>query len=688
MLIPALKNLREYFKNSSITLMVEPKVFEIVENCPYINEVIVFKKEHLYTLKNKIRFIKYLQKQNYDVAFIMQRSFSSAFFPFCAGITERIGFDTDVRGFMLTRKVYYDKEDYEVECFLDVLRCAGLRPKRYSYEIWIGNEEREYIKKFLDRAGVLKFLIINPGASVENKCWQIHKYAELADRITSNFGLDVVITWGPDEYEYARQIFRLVNNNRAFLACATNLKQLAALIEKSEGLVTTDTGPLHMAAALNKPVVALFGPTNPFKWMPRGKNFSFIKKQVSCWPCEYKKCVDNKCMRMITVEDVLIKLKSLLKSKQKFTKGISEVESPLNLTEFVYHHHGFAEFSKLKKILVIETSTVGEVVLITPVLSALRATFPQAKISVMIIPATRGVLCADKNVDEIVVYDKKNKHKSWKNFLKLIKEIRSRKFDIAILLHRSFRSALIAWLSGIPLIIGCPTEFRGLFLTHKVPVKDNLFQHELEKNLDVIKIMGIDIGNPEAHFFIDDEAMDWALKTLQSIGIFSGSSKMVIINPGAGWETKRWAYENFAITADALKRKFGFNILLTWGPSEYELAKKVATMMKEKAFIAPFTDLQKLAALLSYSQFVITNDTGPMHIAAALQIPVIAIMGPTSKQRWGPYSENFIVVKKDFECTPCFKKKCHSMKCMKSIKPLDVLQAVDKLLMVKKCGYE
>lgn len=372
-----------------------------------------------------------------------------------------------------------------------------------------------------------------------------------------------------------------------------------------------------------------------------------------------------------------VRLRELLSSGE-LTSELPEVE-----TDYNFRYSGMADIGN---ILIIETSSVGEVVLTTPALKALRRAYPESSLNMLVIPETKDILIRNHNVDNIICYDKKRTHRNWWKFLRFAAFLRKKKFDMVLLFHRSFRSALLAFLSGARIRVGCSAQGRSFLLTRKVPDRNNIYQHEVERNIDVVENLGIDVYNRELEMPLSGQAENYITEFWKTAGI--GPEEMVIgINPGAGWPTKRWMKEKFARLSDALINKYGCRIILLWGPGERKLVQEIAGLMNREPIIACRTDLQQLGALLKRCTAFITNDSGPMHIAMAVKTPTVAIMGPTSPERWGPYGRNFEVVQKDLPCVPCFRKHCESMACMKLISCCEIMQALARLNLKKAPRY-
>ena len=328
------------------------------------------------------------------------------------------------------------------------------------------------------------------------------------------------------------------------------------------------------------------------------------------------------------------------------------------------------------KILIIQTAFLGDVVLTIPLIQAAKK-YLKAQISVVCIPSTKNILEGHPSIDEIIVFDNKNSEKGFFSLIKFIKKLKEKKFDVAIIPHPSFKSGLISYLAAIPERIGFSNSAGRFFFTNKVFFDKN--KHQLERYLDLLKHFGIEVKEEKTEIYIDEEGKKFADDVLPKNKIIFG------INPGSIWATKRWPAEKYAQLADKIITEFGDEILIFGGPDDIDIAKNVEKNMEQKAInFAGKTTLKQLSVLTQMCKVFVTNDSGPMHIAAAMNIPVVAIFGPTIKQfGFFPYSKKAIVIEKNVPCRPCSPhgpNKCPEkhFNCMNKITVSEVFDAVKK----------
>ncbi len=343
----------------------------------------------------------------------------------------------------------------------------------------------------------------------------------------------------------------------------------------------------------------------------------------------------------------------------------------------------------VKKILIRTTNWVGDAVLSIPAMREVRKLFPKAHISLLASPWVSPIYSEVEFADEIIEYDKRGLHKGWLGLGRLTADLRRRRFDLAILLQNAFEAALIAFCARIPLRVGYARDGRSLLLTHACRINPQVrHMHQAYYYLGILSGAGLTpfrlweqelgptgVGIKKA----DREA---AAAMLRSNGIRE-NDLVVAINPGAFYgEAKRWLPDRYAAVADALAERHGARIVLIGAPSDLETARRVAENMKSLPLIlAGQTTLGQLMGLLKECDLLITNDSGPMHLAAALDVPQLAIFGSTSEAATGPLSSKAAVLKNPVECNPCFLRKCPTdFRCMKGLSVLEVLKAAqDKL---------
>ena len=275
-----------------------------------------------------------------------------------------------------------------------------------------------------------------------------------------------------------------------------------------------------------------------------------------------------------------------------------------------------------QKILVIQTAFLGDVVLTTPLLAALRRLYPAAFLGIVITPNVMDLLDGHPGVDEVVVYDKRGKDRGWGGLSRLARDIKRRGYDVCLLPHRSFRSALLARLSGIPVRIGF-WQSPGFWLYTRWVNRDRT-RHDSERIRSLLAPLGPVSGDPRLWLTVGPKARGWAGERMKEIGVDSGDV-VVGICPGSVWATKRWTPEGFASVIDLLIQRYRAKVLILGASHDLPVVSEILASCREKPVnLIGRTSPQQLAGVMSYCRLVITNDNGAMHVATALEIPVIA----------------------------------------------------------------
>lgn len=342
----------------------------------------------------------------------------------------------------------------------------------------------------------------------------------------------------------------------------------------------------------------------------------------------------------------------------------------------------------MKKILITRTDRLGDVLLSTPVFKAVRDAYPKSHIAVMVRPYTRECVDGNPYIDEVLVYDKRGQHKSLFSSLIFALNLKKRSFDTAIILHPTNRANLVTFLAGIPERIGYNRKM-GFFLTKKIPhKKETGRKHELEYTLDIVKAMGIKPKDTEIYMPIREDVQNRIDRTFSSCGILP-KDKLVAMHPSSSCLSKKWNIERFAKVADTLIKEDKVKIILVGGPDGKIDAEKTKRYMKEPVIdFSGKTTIPDLAALLKKCSLFISNDSGPVHVAAAVGTPVISIFGRSDAGlgpiRWGPTGRYDIILHKDIGCTSCLAHNCKKgFLCLNAVTEDDVIKNA-KLILNRK----
>ncbi|MBD3264806.1 MAG: hypothetical protein GF375_06865 [Candidatus Omnitrophica bacterium] len=336
-----------------------------------------------------------------------------------------------------------------------------------------------------------------------------------------------------------------------------------------------------------------------------------------------------------------------------------------------------------QKILLVRTDRLGDVVLSTPAIKIIKDNFPSASISFLCQPSTREVLEGNPYLDEVIICDKYGKHRNIPGLCRLIWSIRRKKFDWAIILHPTNRVHIIAFLAGIPLRIGWDKK-SAFLLTRKLPhLKHKGIKHESEYNLDILKELGLTITSPCFYFPNKESATQKVNLLLQKQKALS--KKLVAVHPSASCASKRWPQIKFIRLIRLIKNDFPDVIIaLLTSEKESQFADKIAEE-KEILDLRGKLSIPEIGALLKKSILFISNDSGPVHISAALDTPVISIFGRNdpgiSPRRWKPLGRDCFYLKEETGCQPCLAHNCtKNFLCLQTLTAERVYSLAKKII--------
>lgn len=350
------------------------------------------------------------------------------------------------------------------------------------------------------------------------------------------------------------------------------------------------------------------------------------------------------------------------------------------------------ERTKTVNILIVKLSAIGDVVHTLPSLSALRNLYPHAHISWVVEESASDIITNHPHLDRVIISYRKRWIKNLKGLHSLkktmreiqsfIKTVRDRRYDLAIDFHGLFKSATIVCLSRARRKLGYDSmqELSGLFYNEKI--YENMGKHAVDRYLDFVRYLGGKEKNPEFVIQLEEDNQRDVENLLRTNHIDS-KAPFVAINPVAFWETKLWQDEKFARLADRIIEELRVPVVFTGGAGEKRIARIQSFMRNPSISLEGQTSLKELAYLYRLSTLIVTTDSGPMHIAAAMGTPAVALFGPTDPLRTGPYGRGHTIIRSDMDCSPCFRKECDTERCMKDITVEDVLEAVKKKIKVR-----
>lgn len=347
------------------------------------------------------------------------------------------------------------------------------------------------------------------------------------------------------------------------------------------------------------------------------------------------------------------------------------------------------EMEDVRSILVIGAGGIGDVLMKTPMLSTLRSAFPHALITMFTSPgAPSSILGSDPSIDEIVTVGSGESLDTGRplEIIRYLRMLRGRRFDMTLTTYigLSFRGAVFSYVIGAPIRVGYNKNGQGLLYNCRVEVDGSAARHTVEHNLDLLRALGIEVGCPRLAVHLREDELKAADVRLLSHGV-DKTEFLVGMHVGSGpISFKRWSPERFGKVAARLEGGYRARVMLVGGKEEIPLVEQVAAFAGSSPidFVGKLS-IRETAAVISRCDLFVSNDTGLMHVAVALGVPVVAIFGPTDPRCTGPYSDRSAVVTPAIDCAPCYdgwRVQCDTRACLDAISVDDVVAAARDLI--------
>lgn len=666
--LPVLDALKENFHQASFSVIVGQKPRELFVDDPRVERIIIFNKKA--PLKEQAELFFSLRQEKFDLIVDLR---NTAFPLFLRSRIKTLPF------LRIPRKIHMkERHIHRLKSLFDFAESK----KRLS--IFTSQLGCEYVDALLEKEGIVKcdnLICISPGAANHIKQWTPEGFAKICDQLIDEFKAKIIFVGDNKDKEIVSKIISLMKNKTINLAGQTTLRELAFLLSKVSLLISCDSAVMHMGSYLNIPVFAIFGPTDPNKYGPWAVESFAYRKDLSCSPCEKSGCSSHQeCMINANPEEVLEKIKEFLQPKS------ADIPETVD-----YPENALPEKSEnLKKILIIRTDRIGDVILTTPVIKALRESYPESFIAMMVSPIAKDIVEGNPYLNEVIVYDKKGKHRGIFGFLKFVADLKRKHFDLCLNFHTKKRTNLISFLAAIKERVGFDNNKFSFLLTSRL--EDTRIEgkkHEAEYCLDVLKAVGINLSEAKELFMpLKDSSEKWAEKALRENNLKS-TDTLVAIHPDASCPSKRWPIERFAQLCNKLIEEKGFKVAIIGGQKDSYIVRMVKRYLRHTVIdFSGETSVSQLASFLKRCKLLISNDSGPVHIAASVGTPVIAIFGRNqaglSPERWRPLGEKDIILHRDVGCKVCLAHNCTlGFVCLSAISVRDVLEAVDKILKKK-----
>jgi heptosyltransferase-2 len=655
--LPVLDYLRQHFPGARLTVMVGPRPQQIFDQNPQIDRLIIYDKYA--SLSRKIALFFALKKEKFDVIIDLRNTLYGALLP--------ARYKTSP--FLVIPHTIIHAKDRHLYRLQRALKQSSPLVVSLHQMLFTSNDDQEIVQRLLQQHHIhpqQRIVLVSPETGGANRKWPLERVTEVCQVLSNEYVVLIIGKNSPSLKLPA--VPEGAKGAIVDLSGLTTLSQLMYLITQSSLMITADTGTLQLASYLNKPVVVLFGASDDRRYGPWSEKFRVVKKEIFCSPCQKAQCLYGtiECMELIQVQDVVRAANELLSVSPMVEEETTQVQ-------------------KFKRILIVRTDKIGDVVLSTPVIEALRRVYPSAYLAMMVAAHTKDIVAGNPYLDKVIVYDKDNLHKSWRNTFLFAQRLRKQRFDVALILHPSNRVHLVAFLAGIRKRIGYNRKM-GFLLTDRLKhTKQSGQKHESEYNLDLVRYVGVHPLGKRLYVPITAGAEEWVNELFDQKGI-KGGSNLIALHPSSSCPSKIWLPERFAKVADMLIEKYSATVLIVAGAKDIAIAEAVMKRMRHKALnLAGKTSVAQLVSVLKRCRLFISNDSGPVHIASAVQTPVIVIFGRNqlglSPKRWGPLGPKDQVLHKEVGCVACLAHNCKKgFACLKAITVEEVLAAAQRVL--------
>ncbi len=636
--LPVFQSLIRAYPGAEIHAVVGEGAKALLEGDPRINKIIPFNKRMPFN--EKIRFLFAVRAERFDMIIDLRRSL--------IGLLGGARF----RNSYLERS---KKSLHRVKRHLRALKDLVPEDEEGSF---FDDRPLFAVSDVVSEAMLSderRLVLAAVGSKSDVKKWPAEHYARLLDRLSSTDGCRIVLVGDKADARDGEKVRSLMTEPVTDLCGRTNLKELEQLLRKASLLVTNDSAPLHLADALKIPTVAIFGPTDPRKYGPRLASSQVARRTLFCSPCEEAQCrFHHECLKDLGPEEVYRKAKLILDDEYR----------PKNF-----------------RILVVRLDRIGDVVLSLPAVRAIRERFPNAHLSIIVRPATRELVEGHPLIDEVIpyYYEKKGRHSSLVGNLRFIREIAERRFDAAFILHPSHRAHLVPFFAGIPYRIGLASHLSSFSLTKRVPDRRRQgAKHESEYALDIVRAFGIETSpgkKAELPVFPEDTRRITELLSMAGLG---AEERIVAIHPGASCPSKRWPLGRFEELGKRVLQETGSRVAIVGGQEEAGSGRDLSRALGSGVLdLTGKLTLKELAALLSRCAVLVSNDSGPVHIAAAVGTPTVTIFGRNqsglSPVRWKALGAGHRFIQKNVGCVVCLAHRCTiDFECLRAVEVEEV----------------
>jgi len=648
--LPSLDYLKEKFKEAKFTILSGQHSSILFSNDPRIKENISYNKHA--SFNDKFALFNKLRKEKFDVIVDLRntafRWLAKASFknPYIIKIPDEIR-HVRLKHLYTTKAAFGDNSGFK-----------DVRPAPLS--IHIDKQSKDRAAQLLHECGFSKdsdYIIVSPSARSKTKRWHKEGFINICNDLLKHY--QIILIGDKNDASVTQDINRHLGNRCIDLSGRTNLLEAITMIKEAKLIICNDSAISHFASYLNKPVIVLFGPTDENKYGSWSKHAVVVRKNTICSPCEGDDCKnDQRCLKNISPQLVLDFAYGLLGGK-KISPSLA-----------------------YRKILITRTDRLGDVLLSTPVIKNLRINMPSAYIAMMVQESLKDVVKGNPYLDEVIMLDKRGKHKGLINSIRFALELKRKNFDLVLILHPTIRIHLILFFARIKERIGY--DWKAGFLNTRIlkHIKHLGRRHESEYALDFLRELGLVHFNKETFMPIYSDSEKWA-ETILGQSRHNTNKVVISVHAQASCPSKLWPREYFLHLIEKIIASYKATIVY--------LGDKVDDVIQEGADtinLTGKTNISQLASILKRSDLFISNDSGPVHMAVALGVPTVSIFGRKQPglgpRRWGPLGEGNIYIHKDVGCEVCLAHDCkRDFECLKVIDPKEVFSYVVDILSKK-----
>jgi heptosyltransferase III len=663
--VPVFRALRETFPDAHISALINSGTEEVLSGNPLIDDIIVFNRE----IKSKnimgkaaseISFLSGIRSKGFDMTVDLTSGDRAALISYMSGARYRLAYDPKDAGFPGKKLLYthiapkgYSPPHMVVQN-LDLLRRFSINTGNLAVDFFIPRDAEEYVDRIFHEHSICgsdTVVHIHPTSRWLFKCWNDEYMAEVINWLAGK-GMKVIITSSPDEKEIqrTRKIIGRIDDmtNVIDLSGRTNIKQLAAISARSKLFIGVDSAPMHIAAAVRTPVIALFGPTSEKHWGPWGSGHIVLKKSFSCNSCDYchKAGLEvRRCLNAITPAEVIeaIKLKLNPGNNDSSEAGGSQhAASGEQAGQRMYRK------KDINNILVVRMNRLGDMICTIPLLKTLKSEFPDALITVLAESSNAEVIKYEPYVDRVIVY-RRPSGVFRSRILNILRALRGADFDLAIGVKGGF-SSFLAWttfLSGARYRIGYVSGRKRLLdRFYNMPVNPVDFGavSQIDACLNLLGPLKITTYIKDININIPTSIEEEACNFLYSKGM-KPKDKLAVFNISSTREDTSWSPDKFVGLGRLLIQTKGFRVIISGVPSDEEKALKICKEIGEGAFYFKTVDIVHFAAMTRLCNFLVTGEGGAGHTAAAAGAFVVSLFGPANYDVWRPCGERNISLK-------------------------------------------